>query len=345
MKKIAIIGHFAFGKKMFDGQTIKTITTGEVFKKLYGEENVTCVDTHGRTKTLLKILLKICSVMKRNDEIIMLPAHNGLRIFTPLLSVCNMLFRKKLHYIVIGGWLAEYSDKHKIVQKLLKKNFAGIYVETSVMKKQLEERGFRNIFILPNYKDIEVLDEKDMNFVKDFPVKVCTFSRITPQKGIKDAIDAVVQINEKAGRNILTLDIYGIIDAEFEEEFQLLLKNAPEYISYKGKVDFDKTVGTLRKYDIQLFPTRFKTEGIPGSVVESYFAGTPVISSRWNSFDDVIEEGVTGIGFEFENYDDFVKKLEELACNHEKINQMKSDCLTAAKEYKNDCKKKMELYF
>ena len=123
MKKIAIIGHFAFGKKMFDGQTIKTIMTAADLTQIYRKESVSCIDMYGRIKTLLKILLKICPVMKRNDEIIMFPAHNGLKIFTPLLSVCNIFFRKKLHYIVIGGWLADYTDKHKFVRGFLKKNF------------------------------------------------------------------------------------------------------------------------------------------------------------------------------------------------------------------------------
>ena len=47
---------------------------------------------------------------------------------------------------------------------------------------------------------------------------------------------------------------------------------------------------------MQIFPTRFTTEGIPGSIIDSYYAGVPVLASKWNSFDDVIEDGKTGVG-------------------------------------------------
>ena len=45
----------------------------------------------------------------------------------------------------------------------------------------------------------------------------------------------------------------------------------------------------------------FFTEGIPGTIIDAYSAGVPVISARWESFSDVVEEGRTGIGYEFDN--------------------------------------------
>ena len=125
----------------------------------------------------------------------------------------------------------------------------------------------------------------------------------------------------------------------------MLMTNVPNYIKYKGTVDFDKTVQTLKNYDLQLFPTKFKTEGIPGSVVESFFAGVPVVASRWNSFDDVIDDGVTGIGFEFGNYADFKDKLQILISEYESINQMKINCIGVAKEYREQSLMGLKKYF
>ena len=304
-----------------------------------------CVDTHGGIKKLIKLNFKIPAVLRKNDDIIMLPAHNGVLIFTPMLSFFNKFKRKNLHYVVIGGWLPEYLDKHKFTAKLLRKNFKGIYVETSVMEMDLKKRNFENIYILPNYKNIEVTRETELSMANDSPIKVCTFSRVTEKKGIADAIKAVSEINKEAEKTVITLDVYGSIDEAFRTEFEMLIDNAPNYIKYKGAVDFDKTVQTLKNYDLQLFPTKFRTEGIPGSVVESFFAGVPVVASKWNSFDDVIDDGITGIGFEFENYDDFKDKLQNLICDYEKINQMKRNCISAATEYKTRCLVSMEKYF
>jgi hypothetical protein len=53
----------------------------------------------------------------------------------------------------------------------------------------------------------------------------------------------------------------------------------------------------LKDYFALLFPTHFYTEGIPGTVIDAYAAGIPVISAKWESYSDVIDEGVTGIGY------------------------------------------------
>ena len=57
MKKVAVIGHFAFGLNYLDGQTIKTKTvTAELDKKL-GADQVMKIDTHGGAKALPKITI------------------------------------------------------------------------------------------------------------------------------------------------------------------------------------------------------------------------------------------------------------------------------------------------
>ena len=336
MKKIAVIGHFGFGKNLLNGQTIKTKVLTEALKEQLGTENVSCVDTHGGVKTLVKIVARIFSVLKKHDDIIMLPAYNGVLIFTPLLSFFNKFAKKNLHYVVIGGWLPEYLDKHKFTGKLLKKNFKGIYVETTVMKDALIERNFENIRILPNYKSVDPVSETELSLADGYPVRACSFSRVTEKKGVLDAIKVVTEINNEIGETAIVLDIYGAIENGFEEEFNSAVENSPDCICYKGTVDHDNTVQALKEYDLQLFPTKFKTEGIPGSVVESFFAGTPVVSSKWNSFADVIDDGVTGIGFEIENYYDFKDKLQKLISNHELLNSMKKNCLKRAESYKQE---------
>lgn len=345
MKKIGIIGHFAFGKKMLDGQTLKTKILAEVLQKKLGEDCVSCVDTHGGAKKLFRIIFSIPGLLKKSSDVIMLPAHNGLLVITPVLSFFNKFTKKNLHYVVIGGWLPEYLGKHKFIAKLLRKNFKGIYVETTVMEKSLLAMGFNNIHILPNYKDIEPMSEEFLTRVEGFPVKLCYFSRVTEMKGIVHAVEVVKELNSDFESNVVTLDIFGQVDDSYKSDFSIMMNDAPEYIVYRGGVDFDKTVETLHRYDLQLFPTMFKTEGIPGSVIESYFAGTPVVASRWNSYCDVVTEGVTGVGFEIGKYSDFKEKLQELILDFDKINEMKRNCIREAWKYRAECIKSIDKYW
>ena len=36
------------------------------------------------------------------------------------------------------------------------------------------------------------------------------------------------------------------------------------------------------------------TEGMPGTIIDSMFAGTPVIATKWNACEEIIEQGVNG---------------------------------------------------
>jgi len=198
------------------------------------------------------------------------------------------------------------------------------------MKAELELKHLNNVEILLNPKNLTPISEDEIKVCSE-PLALCTFSRVMEEKGIEDAIRAVRQINRE--KTFVTLDIYGQIDALYEERFSELKTRFPESIRYCGKVSFEQAVEVLRKYDLQLFPTKFRTEGIPGSVIDGYFSGVPVLSARWESFSDVVEEGITGVGFELGNYDDFYNQLQSLIEQPEKIFKMKKECVRKAKKY------------
>jgi len=233
---------------------------------------------------------------------------------------------------VIGGWLPQFLTNKKRLTKTLKK-FEGIYVETNTMKRALEAQGFRNVLIMPNCKQLTPISEDSLMPSNELPYRLCTFSRVMKEKGIEDAIDAIKAINEKAGKIIYTLDIYGQVDGAQIEWFEELKQRFPAYVAYGGLVPFDKSVEVLKDYFALLFPTRFYTEGIPGTIIDAYAAGIPVISARWESFADIVEEGITGFGYEFGSIEDLTNKLSYAAENSEEVFSMKSSCLAYSKRY------------
>jgi glycosyltransferase involved in cell wall biosynthesis len=82
-----------------------------------------------------------------------------------------------------------------------------------------------------------------------------------------------------------------------------------------------------------LFPTRFYTEGIPGTIIDAYAAGIPVISSKWESFADVMKEGVTGWGFDFGDFEQFRALLEKAAKEPKVFSLMKITALEEMKRF------------
>lgn len=333
MRKAAVIGHYAYGLEYLDGQTIKTkIVTNELCKE-YGEEEILQFDTHGGVKTLLKAPIYVWRAMRKTRNIIILPAHNGLRVFGRLLPFFKMFFKnRKIHYIVIGGWLSKVLEKQKGLAKALKK-FDSIYVETNTMKQALVAQGFENIFVMPNCKELTPISMSELVYHNEAPYRLCTFSRVMKEKGIEDAIDVVKSINSEYGKTIYMLDIYGQVDPAQTEWFDQLRADFPEYVTYGGLVPFDKSVEVLKNYFALLFPTRFYTEGIPGTIIDAYAAGIPVISARWQSFDDIVEDGVTGIGYEFNNVEELKKLLIEILHSPNEFNKKKETSLNKSKCY------------
>ena len=333
MKRVCVIGHFGDGLNLTNGQTIKTKTVTDELKKELGEDQVVTIDSHGGIKTLLKAPFQCLTALKTSENVLMLPAYKGLRVYAPLLKMLRFFYKgRKIHYVTIGGWLPDFIKNKKRLKKCLSK-FDGIYVETNTAKCALEDQGFVNVFNMPNFKELRVLEEDELIRSEGTPHRLCTFSRVNRKKGIEDAVKAIKNVNEKTGRIAFSLDIYGSVDKGEEDWFEALRNSFPSYIAYKGIIPFDQSVDALRSYYALLFPTLYFTEGVPGTILDSYASGVPVIASKWENYSDVIEEGKTGIGYSFGNEGELEKILLELSANPQKMLNMRKDCLDRAHQY------------
>lgn len=335
MKKICILGNFGEGKYLSNGQTVKTkIITEELCRK-FGEEQVKIIDTYGGIKTLLKAPLHVIYALKNYRNVIIFPAHNGVRVYAPLLAMMKNLFKKRsLHYVVIGGWLPEFLKSRKLLTKALKK-FDGIYAETNTMKTALEKQGFANIYVMPNCKKLDVLSENELVYPEGIPYRLCTFSRVLKEKGIETAVNAVKNINEKLGYTAYSLDIYGKIAPENEQWFEKIKTVFPQYVKYKGVVPFDKSVEVLKNYFALLFPTYYDGEGFAGTLIDAFSAGVPVIASDWRYNSEIVNENV-GFVYHTGNDKEFEKILENVAVNPSMILNKKLCCLKEIQKYKTD---------
>lgn len=328
MKKVCVIGHFAYGKNYLDGQTVKTKIVTKELKQQLGKDEIMTIDTHGGSKKLLKLLFQLPHVMKKVENIIIMPAHNGIRFFAPLLAFFNNFFHIKLHYVVIGGWLPEFLESRKELQKSLKR-FSGIYVETNTMKNNLEKLGFKNVYILPNCKELNILKEDELIYATSKPFKLCTFSRVMKEKGIEDAVNAVEEINKQYGESIFTLDIYGQVDPSQAEWFENLKKKVSNDIKYKGLVPFDQSTNVLKEYYALLFPTYYEGEGFAGTLIDAMAAGVPVIASNWRYNKEIIHNGENGLLIE----DDLLNSLNYIFHNYKEWINLRKNCLELAKKY------------
>ena len=333
MKKVCIIGHFGFGDNMANGQTIKTKSVTTELENQLGVDQVIKIDTHGGVKVLPKIVFQMVNAFKKCKNIVILPAQNGIKVFVPLCNVLNKVFHRRLHYVVIGGWLNDFLDDNKYLEKKLR-SFKGIYVETNAMRMVLIERGFCNIYIMPNFKNIKILSEAELIYRTSEPHKLCTFSRVMKEKGIGEAIDVVSFINEKYNRTVFTLDIYGQVDSEQIEWFENLKSSFPPYVSYKGLVPYDRSVEVLKEYYALLFPTYYAGEGFAGTLLDAMAAGVPAVASDWKYNSEIVIPGKTGYLFRTNDFKSFCDNVEKSL--DDSWNKMKQTCIEEAGYYSPD---------
>ncbi len=292
--KIGIWGQFGSGGQIADGQAVRTtIITQEIIER-YGKEKIKILNTNKWSRNPILFFIKNISLVAKSKKVVIFPANNGFKVFVPILNIINFFIKRDLYYVVIGGFLPSLLKNNKKYIKILNK-YKALFVQTENLKIDLENLGLNNIHILSNLKKLEKLEEADIKLNNERKVSVCTLSRVTDEKGIEYAIKGVNLANEKLGNNFITLDIFGIIDKKYERKFEELLLQYSSFVSYKGVVDFDKTVNVLSKYFALLFPTFYPGEGFPGNIIDSFYSGLPVITTDWLYNSEIIKNYENGM--------------------------------------------------
>lgn len=328
--KICIIGAFGFDTMPTGGQPVKTRNLYQLLSEKYGANEVSYIETYGWKKHPFKMIAAVRRAVKQSENVIMLPAHNGVKIFTPLLLRYAKGTSARLFYDVIGGWLPQKTEADKKLAAQLRR-FDGVWVETSSMKSALERQGFSNVSVIPNFKFITPLPPEELPPLEK-PYRLCTFSRVMKEKGIEDAIEAVSRVNDDFGETVFTLDIYGPVDANQTEWFNKLQTVFPQYVHYCGCVNSNKSVDVIKDYFALLFPTFYDGEGFAGTLIDAFSSGVPIIASDWKYNPEIVHENV-GFIYPTGNVKAFVAILKNVATNPKVIIDKKLYCLQEAIKY------------
>lgn len=332
--KISILGAFGFDRihETTGGQPVKTRELYYGLCEKYDKKNIFYTDTYLYRKKPIKFIFSLLKTLRKSDILIMLPAQNGLKVFSKIIFLLKPK-KCKVFYDVIGGWLPDFILDHKKIIKHLKK-MNGIWVEMNSMKIKLEKEGLNNVVTIPNFKTIHLtsmpydFSKKEFNF--------CTFSRVMEEKGIENAMEAVVRLNREFQNNYkIHLDIYGPVDVNYQNRFNELLnqKEISDLVSYKGIVNPNDSVEILKKYYALLFPTFYSGEGFAGTLLDALFSGIPVIASDWKYNCDIILDGKNGLIYQVKNIDDLVAKMRLLIQNPNQWEILKQNCLLEAQKY------------
>lgn len=313
---VMLIGSADLSGKKIGGQYEKTRL---VYNFLKAEEDI---EVHfcnmfdiGRNVRLFTTILK---GYFGNDCVIVITSTRGTKVISRLLYLFRIVKKKIIVYLVVGNQQNLLRSLPSVIASSIDK----LYFEVDSMQDELRDKY--NVGFFSNCKDIHLFKFK--HTVTD-PIRICYYSEISYRKGFDRIIRALDVINKD--RKNYGLDVYGFF-ADDEVDMKKYFKSR-NYLSFKGTVKRENSHKTLSQYCFMVFPSRHKSEGVPGAIVDAYEAGLPVICSDNGFLPQVVKDKETG--FIIHSEKELINCLANILENLDIINDMRSNCLREAKKY------------
>lgn len=310
------------------GESMKNHLFIDRFRELF--DKVITVDVFQPRKhpmCILKVI--IVALLHRNDKIVLSvsPATGDKFIRLLLRLGC-----KNVYYWAVGVLLMDYFNQGWFNSNHYNR-LKAVYVQSPKMVDSLKNCGVNNVIYVPNSKRINylpVLKEKI-----DDAVRFVFLSRVHPDKGCAEIVQAVRQLNLEGLQYKFIVDFYGMIAPGYEMEFNNLIENVPN-VSYKGFMNLKTTAGydALSTYDAMLFPTYYDGEAFPGVIIDAFVAGLPVIATDWHFNKDIIDSEV-GMIIPIRDVESLKKAMLSIINRSVNLKQLRENSQLRALQYDN----------
>lgn len=293
-KSICVLGAFGYDTNQLDGQTVKTRNVYKLLQhnymgKLYG------VDTmHIRRNPLTA--LKLLWYLIKCKTLVIIPCLNNLTYIFPITYYLSKIFRYEILHICIGGWQVEYfvgNERFKPhpIQLSQSRRIKAFLPEMTRVDNDLRTKlGFKNTEMFPNFRFIS--EETKRIETTSKALRLVFLARVDKKKGYDTIFNFAEEI-ECHGYSIV-IDFYGPINENDKTEFLTLINKYKGFVNYKGVLQQDEVTKHLINYDVMLLPTTIFTEGFPGSILDAYIAGIPVIVTEWKHSHEFVDDSKTG---------------------------------------------------
>lgn len=247
----------------------------------------------------------------------------------------SCLFKKRVvNHLHGDDFNIFYSQSNYILKFFI--NFCYRYVETSIvllpkMKNQFADFPDMNIEVVSNSFPKEFLD-MDKDILRKDGNTITYFSNLMYSKGIIVFLDAIYQllkVNPYVRINIAGaflgdyLKSYSEVKEMFENRLMIITNNFPNRVSYLGIVKGIEKSNLLKKSDIMVLPTFYKTEAYPISIIEGMFYGNAIVATNHNYLPDIIN-AQSGVLVEKCSVDDLIKGISYLLKNESLLKSIQS---------------------
>tara|TARA_R110001606_G_scaffold123860_1_gene257064 strand:+ start:2667 stop:3746 length:1080 start_codon:yes stop_codon:yes gene_type:complete len=215
----------------------------------------------------------------------------GVIKYLPFLLFSKILGKKRVIHIH-GNYLKTEFDRLKGFKRTLFKFTIKIANSGIVLSESLKDNltpflKEKHIYVLPNFVDEEIfnINYEDIKN-KDFnTLKILFLSNLMTEKGILDLLDSLRDLEKH--KIIYEAKIAGNIDLDIKELVLSKIKNLKN-VHYLGVVRGNQKKEILLSANVFVFPTYYKMEGQPISLLEAMGFGNIILTTDHAGISDIV---------------------------------------------------------
>lgn len=203
-------------------------------------------------------------------------------------------------------------------RKLMEDATVGISISQNVKEAYVPYAGDR-IVVIPDGIHVEHYDLPAHDILSGDTITLLLAGRIHPNKSQLDAVKAVQRAREQTGKDLRLVMLGSVGDEPYANKLHnYVSKNHLNFVSIEA---FTKDLRDLRQHcDIGL--TCSMSEGLGRVTIENMLSSLLVIASRSGATPEVVDDGKTGVLYEYGNIEDFSNKIIEAVQSPERGRQI-----------------------
>lgn len=217
----------------------------------------------------------------------------GVIKYLPFLLFSKLLGKKRVLHIHGNYLKTEFENlkgfKKSFFKFTIRLANSGIVLSKSLKGNLTPFLKEKNIHVLPNFVDEEIfnISIKDIENKNFSTLKILFLSNLMTEKGILDLLDSLKILEEK---NVTyEAKIAGNIDATIKELVLRKIKSL-KGADYMGVVKGNQKKEILLNSNVFVFPTYYKMEGQPISLLEAMGFGNIIITTNHAGIPDIVTQ-------------------------------------------------------
>jgi glycosyltransferase involved in cell wall biosynthesis len=307
-----------------DGFRVISIKTNADFPKV-----ISFISKIRGLRTLIRtflFLINLCKVLPQVDVVYFLTGFFNFFFWVTYPGLILIkIFKKRVILSARGGEAASFFRKYRFLIKPVLKYVDAVSVPSHFLEEVFLDSFGMKTTVIPNIADL-----RQFKFREREPLRPRLIVTRSLEKGYNVArvIEAFKEVRDQFLDS--TLGIVG--DGSERSNLEVLVNDLGlrNHVTFYGVVPHGEIQDYYDQYDI--FVNASNVDNFPGVILEAFSCGLPVVSTKAGGIPYLVEDGVTGLLVEKEDFKHLAKQIVHLLRNPEVA-------LTLARNARNECYK------